>query len=111
MFRNSIEKERVMNRHLDYFFISQFLSTEPLLLMQRASNERDPSSTAPLIHRSYVEQGCSKPERPIRVYSYWGSPSENVGEDGDFVLEEITGSLIGPKANGKWPEDLMRIEG
>ena len=58
-----------------------------------------------------VDLECTRPERPIRVYSYWGSPADNVGEDGDYVLEEITGSLIGPKVDGKWPEDLVKIEG
>jgi hypothetical protein len=79
--------------------------------MQRTRNEYDPKDPAPSINSAYVEQGCTKPERPIQVYSYWGNPSENVGEDGDFVLEEITGYLIGPKANGRWPEDFKRIEG
>ena len=78
--------------------------------MQTARNEYDPKDPAPAINGAYVEQDCTKPERPIRVYSHWGDPSDNVGEDGDFVLEEITGSLIGPKANGRWPEDLIRIE-
>jgi hypothetical protein len=53
----------------------------------------------------------TKPERPVQIYSYWGSPADNVGEDGDFVFEEMSGSLIGPKENGKWPEDLIPIEG
>jgi hypothetical protein len=53
----------------------------------------------------------TKPERPVQIYSYWGSPADNVGEDGDFVFEEMSSSLIGPKENGKWPEDLRRIEG
>lgn len=79
--------------------------------MQTARNEYDPKYPAPSLNSAYVEQDCTKPERQVRVYSYWGNPSENVGEDGDFVIEEITGSLIGPKANGRWPEDLIRIEG
>jgi len=79
--------------------------------MQTAWNEHDPYNPAPTIISAYVEHDYTKPERPVRVYSYWGSPSDYVGEDGDFVFEEITGSLIGPKANGKWPEDFIRIEG
>jgi hypothetical protein len=79
--------------------------------MQTARNRYDPKSPAPSINSAYFEHDCTKPERPVRVYSCWGSPSDYVGEDGDFVLEEITGSLIGPKANGEWPEDFIRIEG
>jgi hypothetical protein len=73
-------------------------------------NKHNPSE-APSINSAAVGHDCTKPERPVRVYSCWGGPSDYVGEDGDFVLEEITGSLIGPKANGKWPEDFIRIEG
>ena len=51
------------------------------------------------------------PERPVQVYSYWGNPSPSIGHDGDFVLEEITGTLIGPKENGQWPDEMVRIEG
>jgi hypothetical protein len=79
--------------------------------MQTARNEDDPYNPAPAINSAHVEHDCTKPERSVRVYSYWGSPSDYVGEDGDFVFEEITGSLIGPKANGTWPQDFIRIEG
>jgi hypothetical protein len=79
--------------------------------MQAAATKQYRSTSTPLLNSSDVEPDHTKPECPIHVYSYWGSPLDSVGEDGDFVLEEISGSLIGPKANGKWPEDLIRIEG
>jgi hypothetical protein len=79
--------------------------------MQATRKEYLSSSVVSSIDVSSGEIDCTKPERPVRIYSYWGSPLDNVGEDGDFVLEEISGSLIGPKENGKWPEDFVRIEG
>jgi len=82
------------------------LARSSLIVMPTARNEHDRSNPA----HSYVEQDCTKPERPVGIYSYVGSPSDNVARDGDFLFEEITGSLIGPKANGKWPEDFKRIE-
>jgi hypothetical protein len=80
-------------------------------MRQATKRALDLIQPVPLVNRSNVEVDCTKPERPIQIYSYWGSPLNNVGEDGDYVLEEISGSLIGPKKNGKWPEDFVRIEG
>jgi hypothetical protein len=55
--------------------------------MQTAWNEHDPyKPAAPAINSAYVEHDCTKPERPVRVYSCWGGPSDYVGEDGDFVF-------------------------
>ncbi len=80
-------------------------------MQHAAKSALDPLNPAPPVNPPGVDLDCTKPERPVRIYSYWGSPLDSVGEDGDYVLEEISGSLIGPKANGKWPEEFVRIEG
>jgi len=79
--------------------------------MRTARKEHDPSNQAHSINSAYVKRSRTKRENPVRVYSYSGYPSGNVGEDGDFVLEDLSGLLIGPKANGKWPEEVVKVEG
>jgi hypothetical protein len=80
-------------------------------MQQSTQSALDPMNSAPLVNSPSVDSDCTKPERTVRIYSYWGSPLDSVGEDGDYVFEEMSGSLIGPKRNGTWPEDLIRIEG
>jgi len=80
-------------------------------MQQATQSAPDPLNPVPLVGPPSVDFDCTKPERPVRIYSYWGSPLDSVGEDGDYVLEEISGSLIGPKTNGRWPEDFVPIEG
>jgi hypothetical protein len=80
-------------------------------MQQATQSAPDPTNPVPLVNLPSPELDCTKPERPVRFYSHWGSPLDTVGEDGDYILEELTGSLIGPKKNGKWPEDFVRIEG
>jgi hypothetical protein len=82
------------------------------LRMQQATKSAfDPINAVPLANTSNIGTDFTKPERPVRIYSHWGSPLDSVGEDGDYVFEEMSESLIGPKKHGKWPEDFIRIEG
>ena len=83
----------------------------PIMQATRTAPDNSNLRTITQPNLSDVQTDCTKPERPIRIYSYWGSPLDNVGEDGDYVFEEISGSLIGPKENGKWPETFIKIEG
>jgi hypothetical protein len=79
-------------------------------MQQATQSALDSISPIPVVAPN-AQSDCTIPERPVRIYSYWGSPIASVGEDGDFVFEEISGTLIGPKMKGEWPEDLIRIEG
>ena len=54
---------------------------------------------------------ATKPEAAVKVLVYVGTPSDRIGNDGDFYLEEETNLLYGPKANGTWPEDGVQVSG
>lgn len=54
---------------------------------------------------------ATKPEAAVKVLVYVGTPSNRIGSDGDFYLEEETNLLYGPKANGLWPEDGVPVSG
>jgi len=50
-------------------------------------------------------------DHPVKVISYMGAPSNNVGNNGDFCVDEMCNILYGPKTGGFWPEDGVRITG
>ncbi len=51
------------------------------------------------------------PEAQVRVISYQGSASDDIGCDGDFYVDELTNILYGPKCNGAWPEEGVAVDG
>jgi hypothetical protein len=54
---------------------------------------------------------ATDPELPVRVWFYSGTASNCIGKDGDFYLEDETNVLYGPKVNGAWPEDGVKVTG
>jgi hypothetical protein len=61
--------------------------------------------------RPTLETHYTDPEPAVNVFVYIGTPSDNIGNNGDFYLEEETNLLYGPKANGAWPEDGVPVSG
>jgi len=53
----------------------------------------------------------TKPEPSIRIFSYNGWPTNDMGRDGDFFIDELDNMLYGPKADGAWPEDGVPASG
>jgi len=51
----------------------------------------------------------ARPNGTVRVFSYVGTPSNRIGQNGDFYLEEETNTLYGPKIKGVWPEDGSKV--
>jgi hypothetical protein len=47
----------------------------------------------------------TKPETWNRIFSYVGRPTNSLGDDGDYYIDERTNLLHGPKATGAWPEN------
>jgi hypothetical protein len=46
----------------------------------------------------------AKIDRPVRIFSYNGWPTNDLGKDGDFFIDELDNMLYGPKTDGAWPE-------
>jgi hypothetical protein len=79
--------------------------------MNEWQKHKHSTEVRPLTTNRRPDLNWTTPQRPVRVYSKWGNPSATLGEDGDFALEEITGSLIGPKVDGCWRDELTKVEG
>jgi hypothetical protein len=47
----------------------------------------------------------TKPEPWNRIFSYVDAPTNKLGHDGDYYIDERTNLLYGPKAYGAWPND------
>jgi hypothetical protein len=47
----------------------------------------------------------TNPEAWNRIFSYVDRPTANLGNDGDYYIDELTNLLYGPKANGVWPKN------
>ena len=58
-----------------------------------------------------LDMDSTKPEPPAQLFAYVGTPSDDIGADGDFYLEEETNLLYGPKVNGTWPDEGEMISG
>lgn len=65
----------------------------------------------PLIRRSYVAQESAQVDREVRLIPYNGFPSDSVGRNGDLVLDQLSNTLYGPKADGVWPLEGVQVEG
>jgi hypothetical protein len=68
-------------------------------------------NSAAYLAKSQESFDPTKPEAAVKVLVYVGSPSDKIGNDGDFYLEEETNVLYGPKANGVWPEQGTAVSG
>ena len=64
-----------------------------------------PEKTKNLLNVEYI------PEASVRVISYLGSASDEIGNNGDFYVDELTNILYGPKTSGVWPEEGMTVDG
>ncbi|NCT99815.1 MAG: collagen-like protein [Comamonadaceae bacterium] len=46
-----------------------------------------------------------------RIYRGTGAPSNALGQDGDFYLDDATATLLGPKVAGAWPPTGLSLAG
>ena len=85
------------------------------------SSDVSPEETISVAERSGIFQQLlehrqgfpdpTKPEPSVQVFTYIGTPSDTIGKNGDYYLEEDTNILYGPKVDGVWPEDGYTING
>lgn len=70
--------------------------------------ENYPDTTTPITAAAleYIEQGivaATSTGAGVVAYSGSGAPSDSIGANGDFYLDQVNSDLYGPKASGAWP--------